>query len=316
MTDTTHTEPLTSVSPDPAHPRGLSAGRRNAQCAGRADGGDGLGNGGVTPPLVDWEPVYHRVNADPKRPYSARNGFRGMSSALHHRGLLSDNALVLYDWLLESSNTTARAVQHSVEELAVALGWGTTKVKAARAELENIGLLTHHNRVYEHNDGTRRFGSNRYGFTWNPEILSIIGWKEDRTTKMCGTSDSVWNKTWRTKMRQELREQAIASGQAQAERGIAISVVDDIVALSHSHRDAADAIGLRYSSDAGMAEFALDYLDTAWKRHEAARYGRQIAELDLSFHSRELKIRERYGENPELLALALAPLELLARLQE
>jgi hypothetical protein len=262
--------------------------------------------------LAQWEPVYKLVAPDPDRSPAARNHFASLYRALLAGGFLSEHAHTLLSLLLNESNSKAKSVHRPVWWLAAKLGWGTTKVKAARRECEELGLLVHHNRRGETAQGVR-MRPNRYGFTWTYEVIDLAGFAETTMVKHCGAPDVVYLDTVRRQLRRERREAAIASGQAQAERGIALRLVEELITESDNYAQAEAKVRQRFSGDPGLENFAIDHLETEWPRHCAMIEGQQLAMLDISTHSKEQRLIEKYGHRPDLLQLAMAPLTIPAR---
>lgn len=284
------------------HPRGNCAGRRNA-----AAFGTGRPNGASRRSfsLSSWVPVYKLVATNPKRPTAARNHFAALYRALLSAKVLSVNAHALLSLLLDESSNDAKSVHRQVWWLADALDWGDTKVKAARRECEDLGLLVHHNRRHETDQGVR-MRANRYGFTWNVEVISRVGFDENTMIKHCGVPEVVYLEKVRREMRGERRQAAVLSGKAQAERGKALLLVDELIEQSDGFRQADRWVRERFAGNPELENFALDHLETEWPKHQAGLDGRKIAMLDLSRYDQEMQLHKLYGDRPELLDLAMA----------
>jgi len=256
--------------------------------------------------------VYKLVAADPDRSPAARNHFAALYRALLSAGYLSESAHTLLSVLLNDSNNKAKSVHRQVWWLAAKLGWGLTKVKEARRECEDIGLLVHHNRRVETDQGVR-MRANRYGFTWTHDLIDMVSFGEATMVKHCGPPDLVYLDAVRRDMRRERREAAIASGQAQAERGIALHLVEEFMVESDSYAQAEAKVRQRFAGDPGLETFAVDYLDEQWPKHLAMVEGQKISMLDISAHSKEQHLIEKYGHRPDLLEIALVPLSIPQR---
>lgn len=289
------------------HPRGRSAGRRNANCRPAAEGGDGLGNGGVTPPR--FTPVYKRIDAEPNRPISARHVFSDLARALLVRGVISVNEHALYGVLLDRSNRTARSVHIPIRRLGEILNWSDSTVKTARNGLENIGLLDHHNRLRVDVEGAR-ITSNRYGFCWNHELLDLIGWKEHYALRHLGTTTAHLHPAERRRIAAEARQRAERHGKVQAQLGRIRDEIDDLVTRYDDYVTLEQIVRDTWEHDPELAAYALDTLAGAWKIRQATIFGRQLAGLDISALSRRQRIAERYHNDADLERHALAALEL------
>ena len=254
--------------------------------------------------MTDWVPVYKLVHPAPERGPGARNQFAALYRALLMAGVLSDNAHTLLNALLNESNNKAKSVQRQVWWIAAKLGWGFTKVKDARRECEELGLLVKHNRRAETSGGIR-MRANRYGFTWTYELLEMVNFGDTTMMKHCGSPEIVYLDSVRREIREQRRDAAVASGKAQAQRLKACVFVEEAVVESDSYVEAERRIRERFAGDTELETFAVDHLDNEWPRHAAIIKGRQIAGLDISEHSKEMQLRKIYDKRPELLELAL-----------
>ncbi len=300
------------ISPDGEvlrHPRGNCAGRRNASAFGT-----GRPNGASSRSfsLTEWEPRYKLVAPEPKRSPAARNHFAALYRALLTAGRLSENAHSFLAVLLDESNANAKSVHRQIWWIADTLGWGTTKVKQARRECEDLGLLVHHNRRGETDQGVR-MRANRYGFTWTLDVISLVGFDEKFMLKQCGAPDLVYLDKVRRDMRSELREAAVLSGRAQAERGIALRLVEEFIEESQSFAEADRKVRSRFAGNPELENFAVDHLEVQWPRHQATIEGMKMAMLDVSQYDKEMHLQQIYAPRPDLLESAMGPISIHKR---